>query len=74
MVTFNAPQLDKFDLEAMAEGNAIRNFRNNIGESAGRTGTPKSQTRLRSWKKADETHRKNGATPGLWGHRTAQRV
>jgi hypothetical protein len=68
------PQFDQFDLEAMAEGNAIRNFKKNIGESTGRVGTPKSQTRLRSCKKADETHRKNGAKPGIWGHRHAQGV
>lgn len=48
--------LDKFDLEAMAEGAAIKRFSKEVGESIGRVGTPKHKTKYRINPKKSKIH------------------
>lgn len=59
--------LDKFDLEAEQEGLSMNRFRKEIGESAGRVGTPRHKAKYRL-KKGTTTnrHHANGAKTGVW--------
>lgn len=59
--------MDQFDLEAEREGMAVSRFRKEIGESAGRVGTPKQRTRKRSFaKEGIGAAQRLGAKEGLW--------
>lgn len=62
----DARVLDQFDIEAEREAMALSRFRNNIGESVGRVGTPKHKAKKRSCGKGTNEHHYAGAKTGVW--------
>lgn len=62
----NERVLDEFDLQAEREALALNRFRREIGQSAGRVGTPKHKTRHRSCGKGTNDHHYQGAKTGVW--------
>lgn len=58
--------LDQFDIEAEREGLSISRFRKEIGESAGRIGTPRHKAKKRPCGKGTNAHHYEGAKTGVW--------